>query len=998
VEGRFRLVHEFAHIVQRQMAGSAAERRAALRDEDEYEEDADAAAEVVAQGGRPQVRPAVFQLAADRGKKKKAKKTTTDQDEQSSSSVPARGRCDVAWNGQTFILTFNAADIAEVENPAHYAFRIYLNRAFTGLSDQVTSVALQKFSGVCIEKDDGECSSSQEVRERAKQLGTKSYGFIITIRLHRKVTDWLAENYPETHPIDIALGEKSASGPAESSHDPKKDGASKSGRNTTEQDTTKTGADVNFSNGGYPGDQGTDRAGMPRFVPKAHLQLKPNLMQQVDGAKVELAVVFEEAGGPYNLLMNVFPGRAHFDWSVYQVGPDGKQHQVDNGPWIETGAREYDVRLGKCNRCIIEVLITSESFRPGYSLLLQTAPIEVVSEQARSSQVFNEALVGEGDDKQFTRGPDGSLQVKPGKKPHDPKESIDTYDREIGAIDELVKQGKLSLDQASRAKELRQQAKEQLQKIEQDRQGQATYLVCGTFVSREDGQHLPLSLYMHRTRRSIERGGWYRYEVVLTDATLDPTNPEKHPGQLGSSLGDVMEGIRDSSSPALAEQVALKHMADHWHAHNSYPSGTVQLAVELKEQPGQVREYSIDTGNWRKPLKKALAYGSMGLGVLALAATPFTGGGSTAVGVLMISSAVTGLAGMALDIEDRIAKGTFKADTQLLLDIAGLVGTLLGLGALSQTLRGARLVAQTRYLLVLGTTDVAQGVLFTAEIRKQLLDIDAEYEVKLATASTEEEKARIRSERDSHINQLLGAAAINGGLMLVSLAGTAKQIKHINALRSMKLRPEVESLLSTKNIEQLEKVLQAHHDGTAPLNEHELHNVEKRLEELRQPPGTTTGKSSTGGQSSDHEAWRKAQSAEELMELIGSDYKNSPVRVHYEAEVRALGAEGEQIIREAAGDRTKLEQGARMISAKRLEISSKFKDQTPEPLLDYIFELNLERYDTKWGPTFDWMWNQYGDYEKIIRKAATPNKDINFFLSGFDSWCLKNGHKYIHPK
>lgn len=57
--------------------------------------------------------------------------------------------------------------------------------------------------------------------------------------------------------------------------------------------------------------------------PKGHLELRPKLLRQVEGAKVALEVVFSEAGGPYNRLMNILPNRAHSSWSVFNIVPMG---------------------------------------------------------------------------------------------------------------------------------------------------------------------------------------------------------------------------------------------------------------------------------------------------------------------------------------------------------------------------------------------------------------------------------------------------------------------------------------------------------------------------------------------------------------------------------------------------------------------------------------------------------------------------------------------------
>ena len=143
------------------------------------------------------------------------------------------------------------------------------------------------------------------------------------------------------------------------------------------------------------------------------------------------------------------------------------------------------------------------------------------------------------------------------------------------------------------------------------------------------------------------------------------------------------------------------------------------------------------------------------------------------------------------------------------------------------------------------------------------------------------------------------------------------------------------------------------------------------------------------------EAWQQARSPTELADSIGQDFKASPLRQEYEGRVRALAAESEQMIQAAHGDSQKLEAAARYIAEKRINLSAEYKHMTPEPLRDYIFEVNRSRYDTEWGPSFDFLMKKYnGDFETIIRKAATPNANVDKLLGGFSGWILKNGSRY----
>lgn len=74
----------------------------------------------------------------------------------------------------------------------------------------------------------------------------------------------------------------------------------------------------------------------------------------------------------------------------------------------------------------------------------------------------------------------------------------------------------------------------------------------------------------------------------------------------------------------------------------------------------------------------------------------------------------------------------------------------------------------------------------------------------------------------------------------------------------------------------------------------------------------------------------------------------------------------------------------------RRDLGVEFKNVTPEPLRDYIYDVNQSRYGDPLGPKFEDLVEKYnGDYSKIIDAAKRPNPDVNKLLGGFSDWLGK---------
>lgn len=140
----------------------------------------------------------------------------------------------------------------------------------------------------------------------------------------------------------------------------------------------------------------------------------------------------------------------------------------------------------------------------------------------------------------------------------------------------------------------------------------------------------------------------------------------------------------------------------------------------------------------------------------------------------------------------------------------------------------------------------------------------------------------------------------------------------------------------------------------------------------------------------------------DIVAWIGTGIKNHPLRQAYEAAVpERIGP----IAARASGDISDaaLESLARQASQMRREIASDFKGLTPSPLIDYIREFNIGRYNDPLGPSFDALMErniQYNlsvreSYRAIISSSMRPNSDIDKLLTGFAQWLSTKPDDFI---
>ncbi|WP_211232040.1 hypothetical protein [Pseudoduganella violaceinigra] len=146
----------------------------------------------------------------------------------------------------------------------------------------------------------------------------------------------------------------------------------------------------------------------------------------------------------------------------------------------------------------------------------------------------------------------------------------------------------------------------------------------------------------------------------------------------------------------------------------------------------------------------------------------------------------------------------------------------------------------------------------------------------------------------------------------------------------------------------------------------------------------------------DAQAAANQEKAARIKEQIGSDIKNHPLRQAYEAEVAGLKEEAEAMAKSGATD----EEIARKMWARRREIGVKYKNVTPEPLRDYIYEVNTGRYNDPLGPSFESLVKSaekkmLDPYKTIAESSSRPNGDVNGLLSKFEEWLNTKDSSYL---
>lgn len=124
-----------------------------------------------------------------------------------------------------------------------------------------------------------------------------------------------------------------------------------------------------------------------------------------------------------------------------------------------------------------------------------------------------------------------------------------------------------------------------------------------------------------------------------------------------------------------------------------------------------------------------------------------------------------------------------------------------------------------------------------------------------------------------------------------------------------------------------------------------------------------------------------------LIKEIGGSIKNHPLRQKYENAVKNL-SNYEVKLRSKGLDEKEVAQS--MHQARR-NLGVKYQNLTPAALRDYIYEINMKRYNgDPLGGSFEFFENKYmGDYSKIIDSAKRPNGNVDKLLKNFKEWLIE---------
>ncbi len=126
---------------------------------------------------------------------------------------------------------------------------------------------------------------------------------------------------------------------------------------------------------------------------------------------------------------------------------------------------------------------------------------------------------------------------------------------------------------------------------------------------------------------------------------------------------------------------------------------------------------------------------------------------------------------------------------------------------------------------------------------------------------------------------------------------------------------------------------------------------------------------------------------DDLVEEIGSSIKNHPLRQEYENAVKNLSNYEIELRTKGLGEK----EIAQAMHQARRELGVKYKKLTPEALTEYIYEINVKRYEgDPLGGSFEFFEHKYmGDYSKIIEGAKRPNANIDKLLEKFKEWLIE---------
>jgi len=120
-----------------------------------------------------------------------------------------------------------------------------------------------------------------------------------------------------------------------------------------------------------------------------------------------------------------------------------------------------------------------------------------------------------------------------------------------------------------------------------------------------------------------------------------------------------------------------------------------------------------------------------------------------------------------------------------------------------------------------------------------------------------------------------------------------------------------------------------------------------------------------------------------MRDMRGDGFKNNPLRISYERAIANLANVKKYFEQQGMP----LEKLARKLHQMRRDLGVIYKNATPQPLRDFIFELNRARYGDPLGGSFEFFMRKYNnDLESVIRGSWRPNSNIDGLLRDFEQW------------
>ncbi len=753
--GRKLLAHEIAHVLQQTTEGLPAATSA------QAEADADAfAADVLA--GRPAKVTRSTPMRAARQPKDKAE-----------TQVPARGTFYVYRQSDgAFVYVYNMEDVKTWPSEIQKAFTTYILDAFPGATAEIAQAYLREHPDTHVQRS-----------ATAPDPNRKTESYRATPQFHAMVERWMNEFHPELRSVPVPTGNRkiddnrppSASSGADQPLEVTVTGPPRPGKKQSDappqsgepskDPTQQKSSNPDTGGGSIYGQPKGKPDGIIQYEPLGEMTITPKLDVYVAHSRVTPRVHFE-GGNEWRYVLNIFPNHANFMWTVYK-----DDDSIDTN-LVETGRIEYPVDFEGPGIYTITVVVSSREFIDGKRLTLKSPPLKVVDEKDVQRAIFESKLVGADRDKPFERDAFGQLKVKAGWVPLSIQSEIDGLNAEIAAIERIRKDGKLSDADAKKYTDFFNEQLAGLKTIQQH-VGQRPYVIAATFLNREDSSSFPMRTFMNQTGRGETDDKHAYVDVELYDSTLSPGEPRRAKGH-GESSKTTTD---DPAAYAAAELSAVEDAMGEWRHYNEYPDGTMHAGVQLLEGNKDIREWEIDTHTRRKTARKVLTGVAAVGGVALLIASPFTGGASASVGVLLLEGVVAG-ATVALvvdSINERIKTNTFHFDARFVMDMTALVTTFVGVGGAIRGLTapiGAARNGMLIFNLGAGATNFA---MMTIETQHLIDQENAQFTAQIANVTDNATKADMEEKHRARLAGIMGSACVSGGIIIVATGLAAKQ-------------------------------------------------------------------------------------------------------------------------------------------------------------------------------------------------------------------------------